>query len=74
LHTHDSPAQIFSVLARDGVNIYFIGQGATEINISVVVDEVDALRAMDNIHTHVLGIPHQNNAIKGVLTVLPCEL
>ncbi|KAF8861680.1 aspartate kinase [Acephala macrosclerotiorum] len=66
--------QIFSTLASGGVNIYLIGQGASEINISLVIKEEDALIAMDIIHTNVLGIPRiktthtpifQNSMMKG---------
>ncbi|KAG4438651.1 hypothetical protein IFR05_005868, partial [Cadophora sp. M221] len=65
--------QIFSTLASGGVNIYLIGQGASEINISLVVEKDDAMTAMDLLHTHVLGIPHhkaptslvQNSMMKG---------
>ncbi|KAE8444732.1 hypothetical protein EG329_014292 [Mollisiaceae sp. DMI_Dod_QoI] len=65
--------QIFSTLASGGVNIYLIGQGASEINISLVIKEEDALVALDIIHTNVLGIPRikthipilQNSMMKG---------
>ncbi|KAH6722814.1 aspartate kinase [Leptodontidium sp. MPI-SDFR-AT-0119] len=65
--------QIFSTLSSGGVNIYLIGQGASEINISLVVKKDDAMTAMDLLHTHVLGIPHhmaptplvQNSMMKG---------
>ncbi|RFU30812.1 hypothetical protein B7463_g5523, partial [Scytalidium lignicola] len=49
--------QIFSELAKGGVNIYLIGQGASEINISFVVKDVDAQLAMNLVHANVLGIP-----------------
>ncbi|KUJ06820.1 aspartate kinase [Mollisia scopiformis] len=65
--------QIFSTLASGGVNIYLIGQGASEINISLVIKEEDALVALDIIHADVLGIPRikthmpiaQNSMMKG---------
>lgn len=65
--------QIFSTLASGGVNIYLIGQGASEINISLVVKKPDALNPMDILHTNVLGIPKpqthvpivQNSMMKG---------
>ncbi|KAH6664680.1 aspartate kinase [Halenospora varia] len=65
--------QIFSKLASGGVNIYLIGQGASEINVSLVVKNDDAQIAMDIIHEHVLGIPkydshapiYQNGLMKG---------
>lgn len=61
-----SLAQIFSVLAQNGVNIYAMGQGATEINISAVVRQTDVQLAMNKIHTQVLGISHQNDMMKGM--------
>lgn len=47
------------------MNIYVIGQGATKINISVGVMQSDVQLAMDKIHAQVLGIPHQNDMMKG---------
>ena len=43
-------ARLFSSLARAGVNVRAIAQGASERNISVAVDEVDAQRALKAIH------------------------
>ncbi|KAG9236834.1 aspartate kinase [Amylocarpus encephaloides] len=65
--------QIFSKLATGGVNIYLIGQGASEINISLVIQKQDTLMAMNIIHADVLGIPKhtahipivQNSLMKG---------
>jgi len=65
--------QIFTTLASGGVNIYLIGQGASEINISLVIKETDAIVALDVIHANVLGIPRiktnipivQNSMMKG---------
>ncbi|KAK4695887.1 aspartate kinase, partial [Lecanoromycetidae sp. Uapishka_2] len=41
-----------TVLGENGINIEMITQGASEINISCVVEERDAARAMNVLHTH----------------------
>lgn len=43
-------ARLFSSLARAGVNVRAIAQGASERNISVAVDEADSERALKAIH------------------------
>jgi aspartokinase/homoserine dehydrogenase 1 len=43
-------ARLFAALARAGVNVRAIAQGASERNISVAVDEADADRALKAIH------------------------
>ncbi len=43
-------ARLFSALARAGINVRAIAQGASERNISVAVDERDAERALKAIH------------------------
>ena len=61
--------EIFSTLAGAKINIYLISQGASEINISFVVKESDALLAMTVVHTTVLQIPahleQENSFSKG---------
>lgn len=48
--------KMFSVLAKEGVNIEMISQGASEINISCVILEQDAEKAIQSVHDHcVLG-------------------
>lgn len=42
--------RLFTALARAGINVRAIAQGASERNISVAVDEADAARAMKAIH------------------------
>jgi aspartokinase/homoserine dehydrogenase 1 len=44
-------ARLFGALARAGVNIRVIAQGASERNISVVVDAADARRALRAVHS-----------------------
>ncbi|KAI8626866.1 aspartate kinase [Xylariaceae sp. FL1651] len=46
-----------SALAAANVNIHLISQGASEISISLVVNEVDATAALNAIHRDVLKIP-----------------
>ncbi|RPB16208.1 aspartokinase [Morchella conica CCBAS932] len=42
---------MFSTLAKEGVNVEMISQGASEINISCVIKLEDAVRAMSVLHT-----------------------
>ncbi|KAF2670356.1 aspartate kinase [Microthyrium microscopicum] len=62
-------SEIFDALAEAKINIYMISQGASEINISVVVRKDQALLATSVIHENVLKIPSksemENNFIKG---------
>ena len=44
--------RMYYVLGEHGVNIEMISQGASEINISCVIGERDANRAMNILHTH----------------------
>jgi aspartokinase/homoserine dehydrogenase 1 len=43
-------ARLFAALARAGINVRAIAQGASERNISVAVDEIDADRALKAVH------------------------
>jgi aspartate kinase len=45
-------ASVFNVLAEAGVNIHMISQGASEINISVVIDEEAVPVAVKHLHAH----------------------
>jgi aspartate kinase len=45
-------ASVFRVLADAGVNIHMISQGASEINISVVIDEEAVPTAVARLHAH----------------------
>ena len=45
-------ASVFRVLAEAGVNIHMISQGASEINISVVIDEDAVPKAVTHLHAH----------------------
>jgi len=43
---------MFSTLGENNVNIEMISQGASEINISCVIEERDADRALNILHTN----------------------
>jgi aspartate kinase len=45
-------ASVFRVVADAGINTHMISQGASEINISFVVDDGDALTAVRELHRH----------------------
>ncbi|KAG6038328.1 hypothetical protein E4U41_004321 [Claviceps citrina] len=44
--------RMFSTLGEHRINLEMISQGASEINISCVIDARDATRAMNVLHTH----------------------
>lgn len=44
--------RLFSTLGQNNINIEMISQGASEINISCVIDEREADRALNVIHTN----------------------
>lgn len=46
--------QMFTTLAESGINIEMISQGASEINISCVIDERDSLKALNVLHQRLL--------------------
>ncbi len=48
-------ASVFNTVAESGVNIRMISQGASEINISFVVQESDVPRAVQHLHEHFFG-------------------
>lgn len=43
-------AKLFTALGRNGVNVMAIAQGASELNISVVISNVDKIKALTSIH------------------------
>lgn len=45
---------MFTTLAENNINIEMISQGANEINISAVIDEVDSIKALQSIHSKLL--------------------
>lgn len=48
---------MFSTLAKEGINIEMISQGASEINISTVIDQKDAVKALNVLHQTLLNRP-----------------
>jgi aspartate kinase len=50
---------MFTTLAEGRVNIEMISQGASEINISCVIKERDAVKALNLIHQSCLQISPQ---------------
>ena len=54
-NTIGTAGKMFTALASAGVNIEIISQGASEINISCVVDKENALSAMKAIHKGLLS-------------------
>ncbi|KAG9088006.1 Aspartokinase, partial [Ceratobasidium sp. 392] len=53
-HSVGVAGRMFDTLARGGVNIEMISQGASEINISCVIEERDAVKALNLIHQGLL--------------------
>jgi aspartate kinase len=45
-------ADVFNVVAKSNINIHMVSQGASEINISFVIEESDAVRAVQALHAH----------------------
>lgn len=45
---------MFTTLSEQGINIEMISQGANEINISCVIDELDSIKALQSIHAKLL--------------------
>jgi aspartate kinase len=53
---------MFSTLAKHSVNIEMISQGASEINISCVIEEIKGIEALVAVHDAcVLGLAEQND-------------
>jgi aspartate kinase len=55
-------ASVFNVIAEAGVNIRMISQGASEINISFVVQEADVPKAVRHLHQHFFPIDQSRRA------------
>jgi aspartate kinase len=50
-------SKVFGVLAGAGINIRMIAQGSSEISVSFVVDEKDALKSVQQLHRHLFELP-----------------
>ena len=57
--------KMFTTLAQGNVNIEMISQGASEINISCVIDARDAIKALNLIHQGCLQIKADGYVGKG---------
>lgn len=57
--------RMFTTLAQGNVNIEMISQGASEINISCVIDGRDAVKALNLIHQSCLQIRSDGGRAKG---------
>jgi len=49
-HNPGTSGRMFSALGKNGVNVYAIAQGSSELNISSVVKEVDISKALNALH------------------------
>jgi aspartate kinase len=47
-------SSMFAVLADQGINIEMISQGASEINISCVIAESQAIKALNIVHDEII--------------------
>ncbi len=50
-------SEVFGVLAASDINIRMIAQGSTEISVSFVVDEKDAVKSVQQLHRHLFELP-----------------
>lgn len=57
-------ASVFNTIAEAGVNIRMISQGASEINISFVIQESDVPTAVRHLHEHFFPAQRKNSAKK----------
>jgi aspartate kinase len=55
-------ARIFGVMGQAGINIEMISQGASELNITFVVEDQDAERAMQALHAEFLAGKQRKDA------------
>lgn len=62
--------RMFSTLAEGNVNIEMISQGASEINISCVIDGRDAVKALCLIHQSCLQIKPEGSKGRGACSTL----
>lgn len=61
-------ASVFNTVAESGVNIRMISQGASEINISFVVQESDVPKAVRHLHDHFFPASQTSRTNRGVIT------
>jgi hypothetical protein len=65
--------RMFTTLAQGNVNIEMISQGASEINISCVIDGRDAVKALNLIHQGCLQIKPEGARGRGAFHVYHCK-
>ena len=46
--------EIFSTLGDNNINIKAISQGSSEISISFIINKLDAIRALNILHDHLI--------------------
>ncbi|KAG8744315.1 Aspartokinase [Ceratobasidium sp. 414] len=68
-HSVGVAGRMFDILARGGVNIEMISQGASEINISCVIEGRDAVKALNLIHQGLLLVRGDGVGGKGKSTL-----
>ena len=64
-------SEVFGVLAAAGINIRMIAQGSTEISVSFVVEEKDAVKSVQRLHHHLFEQPSPLPSY--VASAAPCE-
>ncbi|HVP64452.1 MAG TPA: lysine-sensitive aspartokinase 3, partial [candidate division Zixibacteria bacterium] len=67
-------AEVFGVVARAGVNLHMISQGASEINISFVVEEKSAAKAVRALHEHLFQNGHAARFAPAVVASEPAQM
>jgi aspartate kinase len=65
-------ADVFQVIAKTGINVHMVSQGASEINISFVIEESDAVRAVQALHAHFFEAEHLPVSVLGNETYAGC--
>lgn len=55
-------ASVFNTIAESGVNIRMISQGASEINISFVIQESDVPKAVRHLHAYFFPVAERSNS------------
>jgi aspartate kinase len=64
-------SEVFGVLAASGINIRMIAQGSSEISVSFVVDEKDAVKSVQQLHRHLFEQP--SSTLSNAALTVPLE-
>ena len=51
-------SEVFGVVAAAGINVHMIAQGSSEISVSFVVEEKDAVKSVQVLHRHIFEEEH----------------